>query len=304
MISLIIPATSQNQNYTDFTVSKIRELYPNKHEVEIVVEINDSVTLGINYNNAVSKAKGEIVVLLHNDMTLHPGFIETIQKHITRKMILTYHRVEPPIFTDLYPGKSILDCGSDINSYDESKFFNYPIDDTLINGGSQLFFAVYKEDYLNIDGYTFQKFCEDDDIHLRYKLAGYTFKVANGAMVYHFVSKTSRNDNYQEIEQKSNLAFIKKWGFRKSIFNKVYKKKFILTVPDNNLEQVLDPWFNRGEDIIVTIDPNNFTNYDFSLIQQLNDIISDNGSLGKFQLGNLQVEINSINEYQNDLIKF
>ena len=303
MISLIIPATSQNQHYTDFTVSKIRELYPNEQEVEIVVEINNSVTLGINYNNAVSKAKGEIVVLLHNDMTLHPGFIETIQKHITRKMVLTYHRVEPPIFTNLYPGKSILDCGSDIESYNESKFFTYPIDDTLTDGGSQLFFAVYKEDYLNIDGYTFQKFCEDDDIHLRYKLAGYTFKVANGAMVYHFVSKTSRNDNYQEIEQKSNLAFIKKWGFRKSIFNKVYKKKFILAIPDNNLEQILNPWFNEGEDIIVTINPNNFTNQDFSLIQQLNDIIKETNDTGTFELGNLKVTINSLEEQQNKYIR-
>ena len=67
MISLIIPATSQNQHYTDFTVSKIRELYPNEQEVEIVVEINDFVSLGINYNNAILKAQGEIIVLLHND---------------------------------------------------------------------------------------------------------------------------------------------------------------------------------------------------------------------------------------------
>lgn len=302
MISLIIPATTKNQHYTDFTVSKIRELYPNENEVEIVVEVNDNVTLGINYNNAVAKAKGEIIVLLHNDMTLHPGFIETIQKHITRKMVLTYHRVEPPIFTDLYPGKSILDCGSDIESYDESKFFSYPIDDTLTDGGSQLFFAVYREDYLNIDGYTFQKFCEDDDIHLRYKLAGYTFKVTNGAMVYHFVSKTSRNDNYQEIEQKSNLAFVKKWGFRKSIFNKVYKKSFILTTPDSKLEEVLNPWFNEGEDIVVTIDPNNFTNHDFNYITQLNDIIFDNNLTGDFKLGNLNITINSLQEYQNNLI--
>jgi hypothetical protein len=217
-------------------------------------------------------------------------------------MVLTYHRVEPPIFTDLYPGKSILDCGSDIENYDESKFFSYPIDDTLTDGGSQLFFAVYREDYLNIDGYTFQKFCEDDDIHLRYKLAGYTFKVANGAMVYHFVSKTSRSDNYQEIEQKSNLAFIKKWGFRKSIFNKVYRKSFTLTIPDSKLEEILNPWFNEGKDIVVTIDPNNFTNHDFNYITQLNDIVFDNKLTGDFKLGNLNITINSLQEYQNNLI--
>ena len=37
MISLIIPATTSNQHYTDFAVQQIRELYPNENEVEIVV---------------------------------------------------------------------------------------------------------------------------------------------------------------------------------------------------------------------------------------------------------------------------
>jgi glycosyltransferase involved in cell wall biosynthesis len=116
MISLIIPATTSNQRYTDFAIQQIRELYPNENEVEIVVEINDNVTLGVNYNNAVAKAKGDVVVLMHNDMVPHPGFVETILKHIERKMVLVYHRVEPPIYTDVYLGKSILDCGKDIET--------------------------------------------------------------------------------------------------------------------------------------------------------------------------------------------
>ena len=45
MISLIIPATTSNQIYTDFAVKQIREMYPNTDEVEVVVEINDNVTL-------------------------------------------------------------------------------------------------------------------------------------------------------------------------------------------------------------------------------------------------------------------
>ena len=84
MISLIIPATSSNQKYTDFAIQQIRELYPNENEVEIVVEVNNDVTLGVNFNNAVTKAKGEVVVLMHNDMVPHPGFVETILKHIKK----------------------------------------------------------------------------------------------------------------------------------------------------------------------------------------------------------------------------
>jgi len=306
MISLIIPATTSNQNYTDFAIKHIRELYPNEDEVEIVVEVNDNVTLGINYNNAVAKAKGDIVVLMHNDMVPHPGFVETIKKHIKRKMVLVYHRVEPPIYADTYPGKSIHDCGRDIETYNRTKFFEYAATDDLIDGGSQLFFAVYKEDYLDIDGYTFKKFCEDDDIHLRYKLAGYECKVANAAMVYHFVSKTSRTDNYQETEMLSNLAFIKKWGFRLSKYNKVYKKAYIIHGnATSELIKALDLFFTSTLDdanVVAEIDVNTFTPEDYTFLTQLNDIVTENNDIGIFELGNTRINVKSLETFEKDLI--
>jgi GT2 family glycosyltransferase len=306
MISLIIPATTSNQTYTDFTVKHIRELYPNEDEVEIVVEVNDNVTLGINYNNAVAKAKGEVVVLMHNDMVPHPGFIETIQKHIKRKMVLVYHRVEPPIYTDTYPGKSIHDCGRDIETYNRTKFFEFAATDDLLEGGSQLFFAVYKEDYLDIDGYTFKKFCEDDDVHLRYKLAGYECKVANAAMVYHFVSKTSRSGHYQEIEMLSNLAFIRKWGFRLSKYNKVYKKSYVIKgTAASELTNALDLFFTSTPDeanVVVEIDVSTFTQQDYTFLTQLNDIVAENNEIGTFELGNVKINVKSLETFEKDLI--
>jgi len=306
MISLIIPATTSNQHYTDFAVQQIRELYPNENEVEIVVEVNDNVTLGINFNNAVAKAKGEVVVLMHNDMVPHPGFVETILKHITRKTVLVYHRIEPPIYTDEYPGKSIFDCGRDIENFNKNAFFEYSAEDILIDGGSQLFFAVYKEDYLDIDGYTFKKFCEDDDVHLRYKIAGYDCKVANGAMVYHFVSKTSRADNYQEVEMLSNLAYIKKWGFRVSKYNKVYKKAYVIkgtVTPD--LTNALDLFFTSTPDeanVVAEINTSTFTQQDYTFLTQLNDIVAENGDIGTFELGNVKVTVKSLESFEKELI--
>ena len=76
MISLIIPVTTSNQQYTNNLVRNIRDLYPNENEVEIILEENNKVTLGINYNNAVDKANGEKIILLHNDMVLSKGFIK------------------------------------------------------------------------------------------------------------------------------------------------------------------------------------------------------------------------------------
>ncbi len=302
MISLIIPTTSKNKNYTQNVLTNIREIYPNESEVEVIIEENDNVTLGVNYNNAVAKANGEKIILLHNDMVIKSGFVETMDKHITKKRITTYTRVEPPIYLDTYPGKVLLDCGYDLDSFNKEKFDQFNIEENLIDGGSQLFFGCLKEDYIGIDGYTFKMFCEDDDFHLRYKLAGFEHKVSS-AYVYHFVSKTSRAGDYQEIEQQSNINFIKKWGFRNSIYNVVYKKSVKIHNSNPQLEQVLKPWFNEGKDIIVEVDGNSFTQQDFIIIQQLNDIIKESGEIGSFELGNLKITINSINEYQNTLIR-
>lgn len=302
MISLIIPTTSKNKDYTQNILNNIREIYPNENEVEVVIETNDNVTLGINYNNAVAKANGEKIILLHNDMVIKSGFVETMNKHIVKGRITTYTRVEPPIYLDTYPGKVLLDCGYDLNSFNKEKFNQFHIEENLIDGGSQLFFGCLKEDYIGIDGYTFKMFCEDDDFHLRYKLAGFKHKVSS-AYVYHFVSKTSRTGDYQEIERQSNINFVKKWGFRNSIHNVVYKKSIKINNSNPQLEQVLEPWFNRGKDIIVEVDGNTFTHQDFNIIQQLNDIIKESGEIGSFELGNLKITINSMDEYQNTLIK-
>lgn len=310
MISLIIPTTSSGREYTEFAVSKIRELYPDENSVEIVVEENDNVSLGINYNNAVKKSKGEIIVLMHNDMVPHPGFVEYILEHVKRGRILTYHRIEPEIFNDLYPGKTIYDCGSDIKTYVESRFFSHIEPNELIDGGSQLFFAIYKDDYIGIDGYTFKKFCEDDDIHLRYKLLGFEFKVAKAAMVYHFVSKTSRQGNYREIEEQSIKNFINKWGFLRSTHNKVYKKHIIVKNDHyNELDSLRVFGLRPIEDsnIIITIDRNSIKNNEQlcsveSTLMVMNDIIYETDSTGKFEIEGMYVEVKSLESFEKELL--
>jgi GT2 family glycosyltransferase len=302
MISLVIPATSKTRKYTNNIIQNIESIYPNGEEVEIIVQEDDNVTLGINYNNAVAKARGEKIILLHNDMVIKPGFVETMDKHITKNRITTYTRIEPPIYSDTYPGKVLLDCGDSLENFTPEKFNQFNIEESLIDGGSQLFFGCLKEDYIGIDGYTFKMFCEDDDLHLRYKLAGFEHKVSS-AHVYHFVSKTSRSGEYQAIEQQSNINFIKKWGFRNSNYNVVYKKKLKLINNSPELENTLNIWFNGGENIIVEVDGNKFTQEDYYYIQQLNDIIKDSGEIGEFELGNLKIRINSLESFEQELIK-
>lgn len=301
MISLIIPTNKTNSEYTKHLINNIREIYPDKTQVEIVISEDDTVTMGVNYNNAVAKAKGDKIILLHNDMVIKPGFVEQMDKDIIKERITAYTRVEPPIYPDTYAGKIILDCGASLETFDKDKFLNFTLPEKLLEGGAQLFFGCMKEDYLGIDGYTFKLFCEDDDLHLRHKIAGYEQKVSS-AHVYHFISKTSRVGDYHPIENESNLKFIKKWGFRNSYYNVVYKKKFNLINSNPELEKTLNLWFNEGEDIIVEVNGNTFTQQDYQYIQQLNDIVKENNELGEFELGNLRIQVNSLSEYQNNLI--
>jgi hypothetical protein len=306
MISLIIPTNKTNSEYTKHLINNIREIYPDETQVEIVVSEDDTVTMGVNYNNAVAKAKSDKIILLHNDMVIKPGFVEQMDKDIIKGRITSYTRLEPPTFPGEFPGKKIFDCGTNLITFDYQKFANYEIEHDLLDGvgpfgAAQMFFGCMKEDYLGIDGHTFKLFCEDDDLHLRHKLAGYEQRISS-AHVYHFVSKTSRAGNYQEIERQSNLNFIKKWGFRKSEYNVVYKKSFVLSNPNPQLEKVLEPWFNEGDNIVVEINDKTFTQQDFNYIHQLNDIVKENNELGVFELGNLKITVNSLEEYQNNLV--
>jgi hypothetical protein len=341
MISFIIPTTSKNKDYTNNIIKNIRELYPNESEVEIIVEENDNVTLGINYNNAVNKATKSKIVLLHNDMIINPGFVETMDKHIQKGRITTYTRIEPPIYIDEYPGKKIIDCGNDLVTFNKNKFNNINLSESLVDGGSQLFFGCLKEDYIGIDGYTFKKFCEDDDLHLRYKLLGFEHKVSS-AYVYHFVSKTSRLGDYNQIEIQSNRNFIRKWGFRNSVYNKKYNIAFVVKHCNLPLLEILEPWCDRiyiedtmqvitdsyiekeqpntkfnlkkraltieynypeGEnDIVVEFDARMFTQNSFNIIQNLSDIITESGEVGVFELDCFKITINHLETYEKNLI--
>jgi hypothetical protein len=269
-------------------------------------------------------------------MVIKPGFIETISKHISKSRITTYTRIEPPIYTDTYPGKVLLDCGDDLNSFNEEKFNQFNIEEELINGGSQLFFGCLKEDYIGIDGNTFKMFCEDDDLHLRYKLAGFEHKVSS-AHVYHFVSKTSRiTSDYQQIEIYSNRNFIRKWGSRSPKVK--YNIAFVVSNCNLQLLEVLEPWCDRlytdceiqsyvtkeqpntkfdlskrvltienneplaENDIVVEFDGRLLNNQNFQLLQQLPEIIKESGEIGKFELDIFKITINSLQTYEKDLI--
>jgi len=70
-----------------------------------------------------------------------------------------------------------------------------------------------------------------------------------------------------------------------------------------NLKDRIKPFDNeKNNEILVEVSKDSFTQLEYQIIQQLPQIIQHQGQIGRFQLGNMVMEIIQMNEYQNDLI--
>ena len=361
-ISFIIPVVN-NFKYTKAIYENLKEYFPEdeiiiadggstdetikyfKDKSDIVFVNNGQCNLGENYNKAIEQSTSDIIILLHNDMVIPPNFKDKILADLTVGSIVSYTRVEPPIFPGENPGKVVRAFGNDIDDLNKEEFIKFTESYNKKDiGGGLLFFGCFKSDWIGMDITTFnppQMWCSDDDIHLRFDLNGMK-KIVSDACVYHFVSKTSRKGNYQEIEHQSNKNFIRKWGFRNSIHNKKYNIAFSITNCTSQIVELLEPWCDRlyiedsvqmitkayiekeqsntkfdlskrvltleyndpkGEnDIIVEFDVKNFTQQSFQLIQQLPEIIHQSGEVGEFELDCFKITINSIQTYEHELV--
>ena len=235
----------------------LRELYPTaplvissggstdgtKTWLEDISEIDDYVTIfhdddrltfSDTYNTGIKLVDTEKLVLIHNDMVIGKGFLESIDRLLKPNMLLSYTTIEPPIFAGhKRPGKVIMDLGSGFENFDNFHFNSYVQqwkDSNNLYEGAVFFMSGYKkmfEDVGYFDGFSFvPAFCEDDDFLIRAKLKGYELKTCESAITYHFVSQTSRfSDDYKndrfKIEMSSNRNFVRKWGLPIHGFNQV-----------------------------------------------------------------------------------
>lgn len=354
-------AVRNNLGYTKEFYNHFRELYP---EVPLVISsggsmdgtgewleetweqdtyfgyrhTSEDICFSENYNIAISLVKTEKIVLVHNDMILGEGFLEELDRHLDENSLISYTTVEPPIFPDHErPGKMIRDFGRDFTSFNKvgfSGFVERSIGTPLILTDNVSFFmAGYKSTFDQVGGFDDKVFkpyfCEDDDIILRFKLAGKGLKTTNKALCYHFVSKTSRfseefKEKTRKIEENSNKNFIRKWGFRSSSYNVSRNLVIQLSSATYNLVQALEPWCSylfindmplREEylekeqnnttfdlssrvgntiphrDIILEIDGRQFTQEDYQAVQNIQDVLEEFGEVGEFEIGNMKLVI-------------
>tara|TARA_R110000772_G_scaffold219714_2_gene330258 strand:- start:551 stop:1681 length:1131 start_codon:yes stop_codon:yes gene_type:complete len=143
----------------------------------------------------------------------------------------------------------------------------------------------------------------------------------------------------QQIEIKSNRNYIRKWGTRAKspkynvgivvdncnsqllgaleIFSEniyvgggdidVIVQNYILNEQPNTKydlsKKIKGIGEEKNEEILVTLDGSNITQQDYQMLTQLSEIIKDSGEIGEFELGNLKVKINKMEEHQRKLLK-
>ena len=229
---------------------------------------DDRLTFSETYNAGIKLVDTEKLVLIHNDMVIGEGFLESIERLLTPNMLLSYTTIEPPIFRGhKRPGKVLLDLGSGFENFDYFHFNSYVNqwkDNNNLHEGAVFFMCGYKkmfDDIGGFDGFSFvPAFCEDDDFLIRAKLKGYELKTCDSAIVYHFVSQTSRfsedykNDRFK-YEINSNRNFVRKWGIPITAFNELryweekdFKyKTFTMGLTTRNLSnlQNIEPFFDK-----------------------------------------------------------
>tara|TARA_Y100001972_G_scaffold64978_1_gene79209 strand:+ start:7760 stop:8824 length:1065 start_codon:yes stop_codon:yes gene_type:complete len=306
----------------DGTKEWLNTLKNNKNIKTIISPIRKGHTFW--YDEGMKLSKTDIVSILHSDMIIGPNYFENMLKHLDRGKVVCATRIEPPI----HPAgkeKIVKDFGDEANTFNWEQFEDFCNKEKneqcdIITKGIFAPWMLYKEDHLNIGGHD-QGFApygyEDSDIFNRWILAGYEMIQARDSLCYHMTCRGHRwnkgvgieNADYKKTMENGRRHFLKKWGqwikndeYQYPIISPVYKKKIIINNLNPNFN-FLNDWFDGGDDIIVEIDCNTFTQQDFQYITIINDIIKDSGEIGKFELGNLKITINNIVDYSKELIK-
>lgn len=293
------------------------------------VHESEKINFSENYNQGIKIVDTEKLVLIHNDMVIGKGFLETLDNQLTEKMLLCYTTVEPPIFKGHNrPGKFILDCGTSFDNFNMNLFNQYigsvPKTGNLYDGGS-FFMSGYKSLFKDVnyfDGFSFFPcFCEDDDFLIRTKIKGYDIKTTEEAITYHFVSKTSRfSDEYKDTtrqnELNSNRNFIRKWGIPSHLFTMIrywedeefnYKNYNMgLTLMNSSQFEILEPFFDKisiaeiPEDYIITEQKK--TNYDlrskFTFVDSVDVMIYIDGNISELEFDVIQKLRLSLPDYE------
>lgn len=152
-----------------------------------------------------------------------------------------------------------------------------------------------------------------------------------------------KSNDWNKLAHNQTREFIRKWGtppkydeYQFPIVSSKYDIGFIVKNCNSQLLEVLEPWCStiyvecnykqyiekeqlntsfrlqerikpygneKQNEILISFDVTQLNQNNFQYIQQLSDIIKDNGEIGSFELDIFKVDIIQMNEYQNSFIK-
>ena len=155
--------------------------------------------------------------------------------------------------------------------------------------------------------------------------------------------ETQKSNEWRQLMNNSTREFVRKWKstvkhtpLMKPIVSPIYNTGIQIVNGNENLLKALEPWghdiyidLDYGNyidkeqpntednlilklypidekpknDIVIRIDGKTFTQQDFLYLQEMGNIISKSGKIGKFKVGNLVIEINKVSEIQSNLIQ-
>ena len=220
-------------------------------------------------------ATNDICMIYHADMYLCPEALNSVEKHLKEKTIVSLTRIEPPLHPP-GPEKILQDFGIEPEEFNEDGLFAYlqatdSEREVKVTEGIFAPWAFWKKDFQEIGGHDAifaPQSKEDTDIFNRFQLNGIKFIQTWEGCVYHMTCRGSRfadgakrnpngevfmknreTDEWLKQNQKSTREFIRKWGhyckhdsLMKPIIPPKYDIGIILDNNNTDLLYALEPW--------------------------------------------------------------
>lgn len=292
-ISVVIP-TKNTLNYTLMAYRSLREFYPDNEIIMLDDKSDDGTWDWIDsqkklddnlrtyqntspeivghtvlYDLGIKMSKNPLVSIFHSDMVASKGYLENMLKHWSPKTVVCSTRIEP---SGIYPEgkeKILKPFGKEFYEFDKNSFTTFCAEESKSKSGEKTLgmfapWLISKEDFLAIGGHDARSFApyphEDQDIFMRWKLAGYNLIQSRDSLCYHFISKGHRSwakngvgndDNmFQFYNNRASRNYIRKWQkwmshdeFRMPITHPVYNVGFVVTGVENpDFIHFLEPW--------------------------------------------------------------
>jgi glycosyltransferase involved in cell wall biosynthesis len=275
MFTIIIP-TLNNLPYLKICISSINKNSAYKHEIIPHVNIGNDGTIDYlkqntikfthtEYNSGICKgmnlaakeAKYDYILYAHDDFYFCPNWDMILKNEVDK----INHNLFYLSGTMVNNGQIKLDCGNNIENFDEKKFLaeHKNVNFYDFQGSTWAPHLIHKEIWNKVGGFSEEFYPgtgSDPDLNMKlWRLGVRIFKGINDFKVYHFGSIVTRKykenpDIITESGSRGGKIFLLKWGISIKFFKKYFLKsdtKYLgeLKKPIKNLDYYLNLIVNK-----------------------------------------------------------